>query len=360
MSRVLVTGAGGFIGRHTLAPLLAAGHEVYAVSARPSSGGVTDGGGAPEDVLGEMAPEVRWHRADLLAPQSASELMRRLRPSHLLHLAWYTQPGAFWTSLENLDWVQASLRLLRAFGEHGGRRAVLAGTCTEYQWRLRTHCVEDAATPADGPDEEIPAGVERAGMVTTVRPATLYGAAKHALHVIAERWAEQVGVTLAWGRVFYGYGPYEHPDRLVSSVARALLRGEEAPCTSGTQVRDYTYTPDMGGAFAALLDSEVAGPVNMASGVPTRVKDLVMAIGAAAGRPELVRLGALPQRAGDPERLTADVRRLREEVGWRPSFDLRAGAALTVDWWRALARDEAWGGRPSAEAMAVGSDGRKG
>ncbi len=319
MSRVLVTGAGGFIGRHTLAPLQAAGYEVHAVSSRPAAGSMPTSAGAPEEALCELAPRVRWHHADLLAGESARELIGELRPTHLLHLAWYTQPGAFWTSLENLEWVQASLRLLRAFGELGGRRAVLAGTCTEYAWGRVTHCVEDADAVA----------------ATCVRPATLYAAAKHALHVIAERWAAQVGVELAWGRVFYAYGPHEHPDRLVSGVACALLRGEEAPCTSGTQVRDYMYTPDMGGAFAALLGSEVTGPVNMASGMPVAVADVVMAIARAAGRPELVRLGALPQRPGDSERLTADVRRLREDVGWRPSVHLQEGAERTVEWWKA-------------------------
>jgi nucleoside-diphosphate-sugar epimerase len=287
--------------------MVAAGYEVHAVSSRPPAD-ATVGVGGP--------PKVRWHRADLLALDSAEELIGELRPSHLLHLAWYTEPGAYWSSLANLDWVQASLRLLRAFGEQGGQRAVLAGTCTEYIWERETHCVEGQ---------------------TRVNPASLYGAAKHALHVIAERWAAQTGVELAWARVFYSYGPHEHPARLVSAVARALVRGEPALCTSGTQVRDYLYAPDMGGACAALLDSGATGPVNLASGVPVPVADVVMAIAAAAGRPELVRLGALEQRAGDSERLTADVRRLREDVGWSPSVDLHEGAARTVEWWKAVA-----------------------
>jgi nucleoside-diphosphate-sugar epimerase len=348
VSRVLVTGAGGFIGRHTLAPLVAAGHEVHAVTSRPlyggapatarppnDSGGTPAAAGPPDEALHEMPPEVRWHRANLLAPESAEALVREVRPSHLLHLAWYTQPGAFWTALENFDWVQASLRLLRAFGELEGRRAVLAGTCTEYAWERSTHCVEKVPPRAD--DRAADADAARAHPSTPMCPATLYGAAKHGLHVVAERWALQTDVALAWGRIFYAYGPHEHPARLVSGVARALVRGEEVPCTSGTQVRDYLDTPDLGSAFAALLTSEVTGPVNMASGEPVRVAELVAAVADAAGRPELVRLGALPQRPGDPERLTADVRRLREEVGWSPSIDLREGVARTVAWWRAVA-----------------------
>jgi nucleoside-diphosphate-sugar epimerase len=323
VSRVLVTGAGGFIGRHTLAPLIAAGHEVHAVSSRPAAGGTPIG-----------VPEVHWHHADLLVPGPEQALIRELAPSHLLHLAWCTRPGVFWTSPENLDWVQASLRLLRAFTEHGGRRAVIAGTCTEYAWERVTHCVEEIPARVPTQNGGARAGLARAAPPTSLRPETLYGVAKHALHMLAESWAAQTDIALAWGRVFYVYGPHEHPDRLVSGVARALLRGEEARCTSGTQVRDYMYSPDLGGAFAALLSSEVTGPVNMASGMPVSVAEVVKAIAAAAGRPELVRLGALPQRPGESERLTADVGRLHEDVGWLPSVDLHEGAARTVEWWR--------------------------
>jgi nucleoside-diphosphate-sugar epimerase len=154
-----------------------------------------------------------------------------------------------------------------------------------------------------------------------------------------------VGIELAWGRIFYVYGPHEHPARLASSVAQALVRGEPVKCTDGAQVRDYTYVSELGEAFAALLDSPVSGPVNMASGEPVRIADLVMALAAAAGRPDLVLLGALPRRAGEPERLTADVRRLRDEVGWSASVRLQEGAERTVEWWRReLGRAEA--GRP--------------
>ncbi len=323
MSRVLVTGAGGFIGRHALAPLIAAGHEVHAVSSRRRA-------------QHELAPGVHWHHADLLVPGPERALIGELQPSHLLHLAWCTRPGAFWTSPENLDWVQASLRLLRAFGEHGGRRAVIAGTCTEYAPERVTHCVEEVPALVPAHDGGTRASATRAARPTSVRPATLYGVAKHALHMLAACWAAQADIALAWGRVFFVYGPHEHPDRLVSGVARAVLRGEQALCTSGTQVRDYMYTPDMGGAFAALLGSEVTGPVNMASGTPVPVAEVVMAIAAAAERPELVRLGALSQRPGESQRLTADVGRLREDVGWLPSVDLHEGAARTVAWWRGV------------------------
>lgn len=77
-------------------------------------------------------PEVSWHRADLVEAGEAWALMATVQPTHLLHFAWDTVPGKYWTSRENFRRVQASLPLLQAFARHGGQRLVMAGTCAEY------------------------------------------------------------------------------------------------------------------------------------------------------------------------------------------------------------------------------------
>lgn len=294
MKRVLVTGATGFIGRQSLAALRARNVEVYAVSSRtPPSG---DG--------------VRWLKVDLLAPGAAGETVRAVSPTHLLHLAWYAVPGRFWTAPENLPWVQASVDLLRALADAGGR-FVGAGTCAEY-------------APADGDCDE---------RRTPVRPATLYGACKHAVGTIADA-VNGARVSAAWGRVFHLYGPGEAEGRLVPAVVRALLARQPAECTAGTQLRDFMHVQDVGEAFVALLESDVRGPVNIASGEPVTVADLVVRLARGLDAEPLLRLGARPTPAGEPPRLTADVRRLRQEVGFHPSHTLDAGLAETLRWWR--------------------------
>jgi nucleoside-diphosphate-sugar epimerase len=293
VSRVLVTGASGFIGRHALAPLAAAGHEVHAVARR----------------AGPPAGAVTWHEADLLAPR-ATEVVSAVAPTHLLHLAWYAEHGRFWTAPENVQWVQASLALLHAFAAAGGRRAVVAGTCAEYDWTAGTGTFAE-----DAP----------------LRPATLYGAAKRGLHEVAAAFADQAGFALAWGRVFFLYGADEAPKRLFASVAGALLAGEPARTTEGTQVRDFLHVDDVGAAFAALMDTGVTGAVNLGSGEGVAVRDAVTEIARAAGRPDLLELGALPPRPGEPPRLVADARRLREEVGFAPRIGLREGIARMLD-----------------------------
>ena len=299
--RVLVTGASGFIGRHALAPLVERG---FAVCAATRSGQAPPG--APAGV--------RWISADLLDQHGRDELLDAAGdPTHLLHFAWYAEHGRFWTSTENLRWSAATLALVHGFAERGGRRAVLAGSCAEYRWGDPGPCVEG---------------------VTPTEPATLYGTAKNATRAILEAAAGELGIELAWGRVFLLYGPDEAPARLVASVARALVAGERAKTGDGTQIRDFMHVEDVAGAFAAILDSALTGPVNIGSGDGRPLREIIEAIGAAAGRPELLDIGALPPRAGDPPELVADVTRLRDEAGFAPAVGLDEGIARTVAWWR--------------------------
>jgi nucleoside-diphosphate-sugar epimerase len=298
--RVLLTGASGFIGSHCIAGLLARGYEVHAVARR-----------TPPDARGAI-----WHEADLLQPGVGTALAKRIEPTHLLHLAWFVVPGKLISSPENFAWVTASMDLLQGFAAHGGKRFVACGSAYEYDWSYG-YCSEK---------------------LTPATPNTVYGACKQALRLMAESFAAQAGLSAAWGRVFFLYGPNEHPDRLVSSVIRSVLKGAPARCSHGRQIRDYMHVQDVADGLMALLDSDVSGTVNVASGQATTIRDIVLAAGRLMGRPELIHLGALPARANDAPLVVGDNTRLVSEVGWTQQLDLEAGLNHTIEWWKAQER----------------------
>lgn len=297
MKRVLITGSNGFIGRHCLRFLLERDYELHCII--PNNGMQLDISG------------VQWHTVDLLNSAHTNSLIEIVRPTHLLHFAWYTKPGEYWTSVENLRWLQASLEILQAFKLNGGQRVLMAGTCAEYDWRYG-YCSEQ---------------------ITPLNPASLYGMCKKSLYETLMSFARQENLSASWGRVFFLHGPYEPPSRLIPSVINALLDGRSAPCTQGNQIRDFLHVQDVASAFVALLDSKLDGAVNIASGEPSTLKKIIQHIAEKLGRLDLVQFGAIPTPETEPPLLVADVKRLQQELGWSPLYSLDAGLNKTIDWW---------------------------
>jgi nucleoside-diphosphate-sugar epimerase len=317
MNEVLVTGASGFIGRQCLPLLVAKGYDVHALSLRPEPCSI---------------PGVSWHRRNLLQAGCATALMRQLRPQSLLHLAWYAVPGKFWEARENLEWLRASLELLVSFADSGGKRFVGAGSCAEYEWDNGKK-ENDRKNENDGRNEIEGSGGECIEDTTALLPSTLYGTSKQALQQVVHFSRRQTGLSSAWGRIFFLYGPHEHPGRLVAYAVQSLLRGEPAFCSEGGQVRDFLHVTDAAAAFVSLLQSEVEGPVNIASGKPTSIRGVLEEIGRQTGRTELLHFGARPSGA-EACRIWGNVRRLKEEVGFSPQYDLAGGIRQTIEWWR--------------------------
>jgi nucleoside-diphosphate-sugar epimerase len=299
--RVLVTGATGFIGRHCLQPLVERGYDVVALRR---------GREVPASLTGLAS--VRWLHADLQAPGAAQALMAEVQPSHLLHLAWTVEPGKMISDPANLDWLRSGIELLQAFHAHGGTRVTVGGSCYEYDWRYG-YCQEQ---------------------LTPRHPDTLYGAAKNALYEALTGFAASVGLSASWGRMFFLYGPGEHRRRLVPSVVLSLLEGKEALSSHGLQIRDYMHVQDVADGMVALLDSQAKGAYNIASGQAATIASIVRLLGELSGRPELLRIGALPARANDAPLVVADTAAALRDFGWQARIPLQQGLADTVTWWR--------------------------
>lgn len=299
MKTVLLTGATGFIGRFAVAPLLAENYTVHAVTSKP--------------IRFETKENLIWHRANLLDADETTNLIKKIRPTHLLHFAWYVEPGKVWNAVENMDWLRASLHLAERFAENGGERLVVSGTCAEYDWTESGLFSEHS---------------------TKLRPQHFYGTTKHALNLTLTKFAEISNLSYAWGRVFYLFGANERPQRLVPAVINALLKNESAETSHGNQIRDFMKVEDVAEAFVALLESDVSGAVNVASGVPVTLREIIFKIAAVTGNRHLVKLGVVSAPPDEPPQIVADVGRLESEVGWKPKRSLDAGLAETVEWWR--------------------------
>jgi nucleoside-diphosphate-sugar epimerase len=301
---VIVTGATGVIGRWAPPLLLKRNFEIHLFGRR----------------LAERSPQMgSWFRqcsayeADLLKPYPLAEQIRQCRASHLLHLAWHQMdPATVYVSKENLEWVEASLRLIRAFAEAGGRRIVVAGTCAEYDWKHGL--LNEDVTPRE--------------------PSSSYGLAKALLRQELDAEASKLGLSVAWTHIFSCFGPGERPARLVPNAIATLLAGRVLECTEGLQQRDYLYAEDIAAALVEILHSEIKGTVNIASGQGRTVRDIVGLIAQSVGRPELVRFGAKSRLTIDPDCIVGTTRRLTQEVGFLPRYTLKEGIDRTIQFFR--------------------------
>lgn len=292
----MLTGAGGYIGRPVCDELVGCGFEVHAVSRHDRN----------------SEESTTWHAVDLLDSTATHALLANIRATHLMHLAWVTEPGTYWQSPDNVLWQDASIKLLKSFAAHGGERAVLTGTCAEYDW-TDGHCVEDK---------------------TPIRALSPYTTAKQAFHDAANALANTTNLSVAWARVFFSFGPNEHPQRLVPAVIRALLSGARAACSDGEQIRDFMYVQDMASALVAVLGSEFSGDINIASGQPMTIKDLVTLVADKLDASDRVDFGKRPRQDGEPPRITADVSKLRNSIGWTAMHDIRSAIDETIQFWK--------------------------
>jgi nucleoside-diphosphate-sugar epimerase len=302
VTRVLITGATGFIGAQVARAALGAGSDVYALSREPSD----------TWRLREIVDEIRFVRADLRNADAVASAVRAAMPEICIHAAWYAEPGDYLAAAENLEHTTATWQLAVSAANAGCRRFVGIGTCFEYDTTVG--CLSEA---------------------TALLPRSLYAASKVAAYVVIEQLAAQYRMESAWARLFYQYGPFEDERRLVPVIIQALLRDQPANLTSGDQIRDYLHVEDVARAVWSLASQGDPGVVNIGSGTPVTVREIGLILGDLLDRRDLLDFGAVASRPDDPPVVCAVNRRLVEGYGWRPLHTLPEGLATTVDWWRA-------------------------
>lgn len=300
MKKVLVTGGTGFIGRHTIPFLIKKNYEVHILSRQE-----------------KKINGVYFHCCDLFDEQLLEDIIKEIKPSHLLHLAWYVEHGKFYESIENLFWVEASLRLIRIFAKYGGKRVAITGTCAEYDWSYKL--LSESETP--------------------LKPSSKYALAKHNLMQLLIGFSKDLHLSLAWCRIFFLYGPFEQPSRLVPYIINQLLDDKEVEIKNATSLRDFLYIEDAADALVETLDSAFEGPINITSGNAYSIGDIANEISKNLTNTMCYNnLGPFTDQGSDI--LQADIRCLKEKIGFSPSYDLSIGLQKTVNWWKRLLQSQ--------------------
>ena len=311
-TRVLVTGAAGFIGANLMAALVAAGAEVDAL-VRP----------------GRPVPGAALRQADLRDADAVARAVAAARPEVVLHLAagaGHAQDAAGRAAMV-ADTLLGTANLLEALRRTEPRRLVHVGGGLEYGHSERPLRETDP-----------------------LHPVTFRGAVKGAATLLAAELGKETGVEVVVLRPFAVYGPWERLPRFVPTVMTAALRGEPIRVTDGAAGRDYVYVGDVVEAcLAAATEPAAAGEIaNVGSGRLTTNRELVERLAAVSGLELDVRVGGHEPRPWDTGPWVADVARAEEVLAWRPATGLDTGLALTLEWFAAREEER----RPVAGARA--------
>ena len=202
----------------------------------------------------------------------------------------------------------ATQKLTEAFCSSGGKYAVFAGTCAEYDWS-HGECREE---------------------VTPLNPSSLYGTAKVEACRIASAICGQHGVRFAWGRIFQPYGPYENRERLVPALIDVFCGLREPFGINGSFVRDFIYSKDVARAFLTLLNSDAVGCYNIASGNPLHLSDVAIEIAEACKANANPVLALAAKNTNGPTILIGAIDKLRN-LNWASKVDLRTGISEMLE-----------------------------
>ena len=240
-TRIVVTGAGGFVGAAVVRAALAAGHDVIALVRNDRSR------------LAAVASRVSLHHVDLAAGPAVAALLGSVKPDIVIHSAWEGVGGALRGGDIQLENIRTTIALADAAIAAGARKFVGIGSQAEYG-RYDRKIVES----------DLP------------RPTMLYGAAKLAANHLAAQRCREAGVEFAWLRLFSVYGPGDNANWLIPSTAASLVKGKAPKCTAGTQKWDYLHIDDVAeGVLAAATTEGATGVFNLSSGNPVAVRRIV-------------------------------------------------------------------------------------
>ena len=294
MKKVLITGSTGFIGSQVTAELLRRGYEVHALVYPP------------------FAPEQKnlvQHEMNLMDSKAINEFLSEHKFESLIHLAWYVGPKCHVHNL-NMDWVIASLNLLQSFANNGGKTFLGAGTCSEYEYKYG-YLSED---------------------ITSTNPGTLYGNGKNAVYNLAKIFCSQNDIKFKWPRIFNLYGPNEKSQRLMPSVINSCLKGEDVKVSDCLKFQDYLHVEDTARGIVDVLESEIEGAVNICSGKPVQLREIVNKIAEYTNFTGQILWGAIPAAFGDD--LVVGNNEKLKSIGWKPKYSLEDGLKQTINWWR--------------------------
>lgn len=305
--RILVTGAGGFLGSHLVDRLLSDGHEVLGVDNFFT--------GARTNVAHLLQnPNFELLRHDVTFPLfvEVDAIYNLASPASPVHY----QKDPVQTIKTNILGAVNMLGLAK---------------------RLRVPIFQASTSEVYGDPEVHPQPESYWGNVNPIGPRACYDEGKRAAETLFFDYNRQHQVPIRVARIFNTYGPRmaTGDGRVVSNFVVQALRGDDITVYGdGSQSRSFCFVSDLIDGFVRMMDKSenLVGPINLGNPVEFTMLELAEKVIAKTGSKSKLRFEPLPQ--DDPRQRQPDIARARAVLQWEPQISLDEGLDMTIDYFR--------------------------
>lgn len=240
MSKILITGGTGFLGRQLFFEAKKRGFAVTLICRKE-----------PEKEIFELADDIIYSK-DLFEESHLwwEEALKNI--DFVIHAAWYVAPGVYLNSTKQLDCLEGSLRFAKASTKTKLKKFLAIGTCFEYDLDF-----------------------DLLSTSTPLKPNSLYSASKASLFIMLDRLFSQTKIDFIWPRLFYLYGEGDDENRLHGYITKQVATGEKILLGDGSKIRDYMDVKDAARETLQLLSQKTSGAYNICSGHGISICDFV-------------------------------------------------------------------------------------
>jgi len=303
--KILVTGATGFIGANLLHHLANLGLKPYVMLRNKSN----------TWRINDIINGLRLSNVDISDREAVTSAIKEIKPHVIFHMATY---GGYVTQIDHDLTVRTNylgtVNLLNACKASGFELFINTGSSSEYGIK------SDPMKETDALD-----------------PVTEYGAIKAAASLYCQAMAKKEALPVVTLRIFSPYGYFEGPERLIPSVIRSCLRGEDPKLSNVESVRDFIFIEDVIDAFMKVINAKeraIGEVFNVGGGIQYSVGDVVNNIISLTGANVTPCWGSVPNPRNEPKCWQADILKAKIELKWSPVIPLTEGLKKTILWFR--------------------------